>query len=211
MVELADDLLIAVGGGDIRRRGNALFRLCHRGGDDLVNVGIEAFGLSGYGQVRGGGEECGDELRERHVALEVHADESDDALPLADHRDRHGFKGAPLPPVEVDHGVRGLAFLNVVQHGERQVGDRRAHLALGVMTVDDFNYRVAQLLQTVEYDLIAVAKIERETVQHILVGPKDLTIHFCQLKFFWCHRFLSFLEQIFFDYNSKNSKVQQKH
>ena len=149
MVELADDLLIAVGGGNIRRCRNALSRLCHRGGDDLINVGIKALGLSGYGQVGGGGEECGDELRKRHITLEVHTDESDDALPLADHRDRHRFKSAPLSPVEVDHGVRGLAFLNIVQHGECQVGDRRAHLTLGVMTVDDFNYRVAQLLQTV--------------------------------------------------------------
>ena len=34
-----------------------------------------------------------------------------------------------------------------------------------------------------------------ETVQHVLVGPKDLTIHFCQLKFFRCHRIYPFLNK----------------
>ena len=63
------------------------------------------------------------------------------------------------------------------------------------MTVDDLDYGVAQLIQTVEHDLIAVAKVERETVQHVLVGPKDLTIHFCQLKFFRCHRIYPFLNK----------------
>ena len=91
--------------------------------------------------------------------MEVDAQQPDNPSLLTDHWNCNRLQGLSAFVVEIGLYLQAASAVQILQHSQSQIGDGSAFTPLGVVTVDDLDNRMVQILQTVQNDLVTLAQI----------------------------------------------------